>query len=95
MDAETDAATQRQGNFSAPRYFGARQARAERDRGLKRLRLGQALQGPQGPKQKAPAKLALPLPAFIPLQEADRKVRLCTPLYALHRIVCYVGFERS
>ncbi|DBB14987.1 hypothetical protein WJX82_009217 [Trebouxia sp. C0006] len=94
-DFETDAATQKTGSFSAPRYFGARQARAERDRGLKRLRLGHALEGPQGRaeqdkalkklrlghalegvqgvKEKGPAKLSLPLPVFIPLEQASKQ----------------------
>ncbi|DBB01993.1 TPA: hypothetical protein ACH3X1_000578 [Trebouxia sp. C0004] len=95
VDPETDAATQKAGGFSAPRYFGARQARAERDRGLKRLRLGHALEGPQGraeqdkalkklrlghalegtqgSKQNGPAKLSLPLPVFIPLEQASKQ----------------------
>ncbi|DBA66769.1 TPA: hypothetical protein ACH3X2_001915 [Trebouxia sp. C0005] len=60
-DPETDAAAQKAGGFSAPRYFGARQARAERDRSLKRLRLGHALEVPQGraEQDKALKKLRL------------------------------------
>lgn len=99
-DSETDAATQKAGGFSAPRYFGARQARAERDRSLKRLRLGHALEGAkgraeqdkalkklrlghalegtQGFKENGPAKLSLPLPVFIPLEQASKQVTSTT-----------------
>lgn len=98
IDPETDAATQKTGSFSAPRYFGAKQARAERDRSLKRLRLGHALQEPQGRAEQEGAlkrlrlgqalgepqgtnknalpKLALPLPAFIPLEPNAKQVGL-------------------
>ncbi|KAL3135501.1 hypothetical protein ABBQ38_005981 [Trebouxia sp. C0009 RCD-2024] len=72
IDPETDAASQATtGSFRAPRYYGARQARAERDRGLKRLQLGHAQGEPHSKLQKGPAKLALPLPGFIPLAESE------------------------
>ena len=78
IDPETDAASQATGSFRAPRYYGARQARAERDRGLKRLQLGHAQGEPHSKPQKGPAKLALPLPGFIPLDESDHKVGAVT-----------------
>lgn len=95
-----------------PRYFGARQARAERNRSLKRLRLGHALEGPQGRaeqekalkklrlghalegtqgfKDTGPAKLSLPLPVFIPLEQASKQVRASATVvsalfYAINR----------
>jgi hypothetical protein len=36
------------------------------------LRLGHALEGVQGVKEKGPAKLSLPLPVFIPLEQASK-----------------------
>ena len=74
IDPETDAASQKTGSFNAPRYYGARQARAERDRGMKRLRLGHAQEEPQSRSQKGTVRLALPLPGFIPLDESDSTV---------------------
>ena len=64
------------GAVRAPRYFGANQARAERNRGLKRLRLGHAQEALQSSNQKALANLSLslPLPGFIPFQEHKRQV---------------------
>lgn len=82
IDPETDAASQKAGTFSAPRYYGARQARAERDRGLKRVRLGHAQEEPHSKLQKGPTKLALPLPGFIPLDESDSKVNMLATLVA-------------
>lgn len=80
IDPETDAASQKAGNFSAPRYYGARQARAERDRGLKKLRLRHAQAEPHSKLQKGPIKLALPLPGYIPLDESDSKVDILLAL---------------
>lgn len=82
IDPETDAASQKAGTFSAPRYYGARQARAERDRALKRLRLGHAKEEPHSKLQKGPIKLALPLPGFIPLDESESKVNMLASLVA-------------
>ena len=39
------------------------------------MRLGHALEGVQGVKEKGPAKLSLPLPVFIPLEQASKQVR--------------------
>ena len=87
IDPETDAASQKAGSFRAPRYYGARQARAERDRALKRLRLGHAQEQPHSMLQKGPIKLALPLPGFIPLDESDSKVNMLASLVAQPLIV--------
>ena len=69
MDAETDSASQRIGG-RLPRYWAPQQARLERDRGLRRVKLGHTPDTQAPP----PSKLSLPLPAFIPLQELDIQV---------------------
>ncbi len=51
------------------------QGRAEQDKALKKLRLGHALEGTQGSKENGPPKLSLPLPVFIPLEQASKQVR--------------------
>lgn len=66
MDAETDSASQRVGG-RLPRYWAPQQARLERDRGLRRVKLGHTQAAP-------PSRLSLPLPAFIPLQELGTQV---------------------
>lgn len=82
IDPEADAASQKAGSFGAPRYYGARQARTERDRALKRLQLGHAQEQPHSKLQKGPVKLALPLPGFIPLDESESKVNVLASLVA-------------
>ena len=91
IDPETDAASQKAGgSFNAPRYYGARQARAERDRALKRLRLGHAQEEPYSKLQRGSGKLTLPLPGFIPLDESDVKVANADLRYMLETLQKFV-----
>lgn len=91
IDPETDAASQKAGgSLNTPRYYGARQARAERDRALKRLRLGHVQEEPHSKLQRGAGKLALPLPGFIPLDESDIKVAIPDPSYILKTLQKHV-----
>lgn len=72
MDPETDPASQKVGG-RLPRYWAPQQARLERDRGLRRVRLGHAA-GVQADPIPTAGRLCLPLPAFIPLQELNTQV---------------------
>lgn len=72
IDPETDPASQKLGG-RLPRYWAPQQARLERDRGLRRVRLGHAARL-QTDSNATASSLNLPLPAFIPLQELEAQV---------------------
>lgn len=77
IDPEADAASLKGARLI--RYHTPQQARLERDRGLKKLKLGRA--AGLGAAQPPGSRLALPLPAYIPLSEFDKQVgALCTSL---------------
>lgn len=77
IDPETDSASQRVGN-RLPRYWTPQYARLERDRFLRRVKLGHASEAQATPTPTPtptpPSRLSLPLPAFIPLQVLDTQV---------------------